>query len=176
MAEEVVEEGTEKKSSKLMIIIIAVVVLLAGGGGAYYFMFMGDETATEEASEETDEAEEDNDDEDEAENADTDLIYFDMQKPFIVNFPKSSGIRLLQVSVALSTEGEESVEVLKKHEPMIRNNFLMLISGQVPNDLKTVEGKEKLQELMLEEVGKIMKKMDGKNKVQDVFFTSFVMQ
>ncbi|BCG64676.1 MAG: flagellar FliL protein [Methyloprofundus sp.] len=173
MAEDAGADGEEKKSSKMMIIIIAVVVLLAGGGGAYYFMFMGDDTALEEGAEAEEEVVEEVEEE---EDLDTALTYFDMPKPFVVNFPKSSGIRLLQVSISLATEGEASVEVLKKHEPMIRNNLLMLISGQAPSELKTVAGKQKLQEQMLKEVGKIMKRMDGKNKVQDVFFTSFVMQ
>ncbi len=174
MAEAAVEEGTEKKSSKMMIIIIALVVLLAGGGGAYYFMFMGDEAVVEEGTEGAEEKEVEAEPEDE--NVDTALVYFEMDKPFVVNFPKSSGVSLLQISIALSVESVTAVELLKKHEPMIRNNFLMLISGQVPQGLKTVEGKEKLIELMHEEVDKVMKKMGSKNKVQDVFFTSFVMQ
>jgi len=168
-----VEEDTEKKSSKMMIIIIALVVLLAGGAGAYYFMFMGDETAVEEGAEEK---EVESEPEEEEADVDMALTYFEMDKPFVVNFPKSSGVRLLQISIALSVEGVTTVELLKKHEPMIRNNFLMLISGQAPQDLKTVEGKEKLIELMYEEIDKVMKKIGGKNKVQDVFFTSFVMQ
>jgi len=170
-----VEEGTEKKSSKMMIIIIALVVLLAGGGGAYYFMFMGEEAAVEEGAEGAEEKEAEPEEE-EVEDIDTALTYFEMDKPFVVNFPKSSGVRLLQVSVAVSAKGVTSVELLKKHEPMIRNNLLMLISGQAPQYLKTVEGKEKLIELMHEEVDKVMKKVGGKNKLQDVFFTSFVMQ
>jgi len=175
MAEAAVEEGTEKKSSKMMMIIIALVVLLAGGGGAYYFMFMGDEAAVEERAEGAEEKEAEPEEE-EAEGVDTDLTYFEMDKPFVVNFPKSSGVSLLQISIALSVESVTAVELLKKHEPMIRNNFLMLISGQDPQGLKTVEGKEQLIELMHEEVDKVMKKMGSKNKVQDVFFTSFVMQ
>lgn len=170
-----VEEGTEKKSSKMMIIIIALVVLVAAGGGAYYFMFMGEESTVEEG-EEAKEVEAEPEEEEEEEDADTELTYFEMDKPFVVNFPKSSGISLLQVSIALSVEGVTTAELLKKHEPMIRNNLLMLISGQVPQELKTVEGKEKLVELMHKEVDKVMKKIGGKNKVQDVFFTSFVMQ
>lgn len=170
-----VEEGTEKKSSKMMIIIIALVVLVAAGGGAYYFMFMGEESTVEEG-EEAKEVEAEPEEKEEEEDADTELTYFEMDKPFVVNFPKSSGISLLQVSIALSVEGVTTAELLKKHEPMIRNNLLMLISGQVPQELKTVEGKEKLVELMHKEVDKVMKKIGGKNKVQDVFFTSFVMQ
>ncbi len=168
-----VEEGTEKKSSKMMIIIIALVVLVAAGGGAYYFMFMGGESTVEEGEEAKEvEAEP----EEEEEDTDTELTYFEMDKPFVVNFPKSSGISLLQVSIALSVEGVTTAELLKKHEPMIRNNLLMLISGQVPQELKTVEGKEKFVELMHKEVDKVIKKIGGKNKVQDMFFTSFVMQ
>lgn len=171
------EVEAEKKSSKMMIIIIAVVILLAGGGGAYYFMFMADDSTLEEGAEDVvEEAQEKEPEEEALETGDNELAYFDMKDPFVVNFPKDSGAYLLQISVALLVHGEVSVEVLQKHEPMIRNNFLMLISGQVPTDLKTVEGKEKLQKLMLEEAGETMKKMDGKNKLQNVFFTSFVMQ
>lgn len=174
MAEITTEEGTQKKSSKTIIIIIALVVLLAGGGGAAYY-FMGDDTAVEEGVEGAEQKAVEPEEE-VVEGADTTLTYFEMDKPFVVNFPKSSGISLLQVSIAVSVEGVTSVELLKKHEPMIRNNFLMLISGQTPQDLKTVEGKEKLLQLMHEEVDKVMKKIGGKNKVQNVFFTSFVMQ
>jgi len=174
MAENQVEEGTEKKSSKMMIIIIAVVVLLAGGGGAYYFMFMGDDATIEEGGEET--KEEPVVEEEEPVDLDTEPTYFEMPKPFIVDFPKTTGVRLLQVSVAFLSKGADSAEVLRKNEPMIRNNLLMLIRGQEPRALKTTAGKEVLQAAILEEVGKIMKKMGGKNRMQAVFFTSFVMQ
>jgi len=174
MAENEVTEGVEKKSSKMMIIIIALVVLLAGGGGAYYFMFMGDDTTTEDGEEVA--KEETVVEEDEPVDLDTEPTYFTMPKPFIVDFPETTGIRLLQVSVAFLSKGANSAEVLRKNEPMIRNNLLMLIRGQDPSTLKTVAGKKVLQEAMLEEVGKIMEKMDGKNRMQAVFFTSFVMQ
>ncbi len=174
MAENKVEEDTEKKSSKMMVIIIALVVLLAGGGGAYYFMFMGDDATTEEGEEPA--KEEAVVEEEEPTELDTEPTYFAMPKPFIVDFPKTTGIRLLQVSVAFLSTGADSSEVLRKNEPMIRNNLLMLIRGQDPSALKTIAGKEALQEAMLEEVGHIMKKMGGKNRMQAVFFTSFVMQ
>jgi len=174
MAENEVAEGAEKKSSKMMIIIIAVVVLLAGGGGAYYFMFMGDDPTTEEGEEVA--KEEAVVAEDEPVDLDTEPTYFAISKPFIVDFPKTTGIQLLQVSVAFLSKGADSVDVLRKNEPMIRNNLLMLIRGQNPSELKKISGKEALQAAMLEEVGKIMEKMGGKNRMQAVFFTSFVMQ
>ena len=166
MAED--EEGTEKKSSKKMMIIVGLVVLLlAGAGGGYYFM-MGDETETDE--EQVEEVVEEEDD------TAVEEVYYDMSKPFIVNFPKGSEARLIQVSVSLLVKGEDTVEALKKHEPMIRNNLLMSISAKGAKNLKTKEGKEELRADMLKEIGNVMEKMTGKNKVKNLFFTAFVMQ
>ncbi len=166
MAED--EEGTEKKSSKKMMMIVGLVVLLlAGAGGGYYFM-MGDETETDE--EQVEEVVEEEDD------TAIEEVYYDMSKPFIVNFPKGSEARLIQVSVSLLVKGEDTVEALKKHEPMIRNNLLMSISAKGAKNLKTKEGKEDLRADMLKEIGDVMEKMTGKNKVKNLFFTAFVMQ
>jgi flagellar FliL protein len=74
-------------------------------------------------------------------------------------------------------KGEASVEILKKHMPMVRNNLLMAITSIGAEKAKTVEGKKELQALMLSEMGKVMEKMNNnKNPVKDVYFTDFVMQ
>jgi len=103
-------------------------------------------------------------------------VYYDLEKALIVNFPKGSGASLIQVSVSFLVKGSETIDALKKHEPMIRNNLLMAISGLGAENLKTQEGKEQLRATMLAEVGKVMEKMTGKNTVDNLFFTTFVMQ
>jgi len=169
------DEGNEKKSSKLMMIIIAVVLLLAGGGAGFYFM-TGDSAEIEgEAIEQIEDAVEEDEDEDEDEEV-SEEVYYDLGKPLIVNFPKGSEASLIQVSVSLLVKNEATVEALQKHEPMIRNNLLMAISDKGSANLMIREGKEALRAEMLKEIGDIMEKMTGKNKVIDVFFTSFVMQ
>jgi flagellar protein FliL len=165
MAENELDSGEEKKSSKKLIIIIAVVVLLMGGGGAGYF-FMAEEPENGE-TEEVEEV---------VEEADKELLYFEMKKPFIVDFPKGASARLVQISVAILVEGEETVAALTKHEPMIRNNLLMLINNQNPDELKESAGKDKLREEMIIEVGEVLEKMSGSNHVKEIFFTAFVMQ
>ncbi len=171
MAENESEEGEEKKSSKKLIIIIAIVLLLAGGGAGYYFMAGDTAPADGEDAEQIDE-----EDEEESEEGASTEVYFDMTKPLIVNFSKGTGARLIQVSVSLLVKGDEAVEALKKHEPMIRNNLLMTISAKGAGNLKTTEGKEALRAEMLKEVGKVLEKMLGKNELSNLFFTTFVMQ
>ncbi len=168
MAENELENGEAKKSSKKIIIIVAVVLLLAGGGAGYYFI-AGDQSPDEngEQIEEVEDVEE--------EGSDIEL-YYDLNKALVVNFPKGSGASLIQVSISLLVKGDETVEALKKHEPMIRNNLLMVISAKGANNLMKREGKEELRSDMLKEVGKVMEKMTGNNKVINIFFTTFVMQ
>ncbi|HHE65322.1 MAG TPA: flagellar basal body protein FliL [Bacteroidetes bacterium] len=168
MAENEMEDGEEKKSSKKIIIIAALVLLLAGGGAGYFFM-AGDPTAPEEGEQIEEVVEE----EEEGANEE---VYYELEKALIVNFPKGSGASLIQVSVSLLVKGQDTVEALKKHEPMIRNNLLMAISGQGAENLKTREGKEQLRTTMLDEITNVMEKMTGKNKVINLFFTTFVMQ
>lgn len=178
-------EGEVKKSSKKLIIIIVILVLLIGGGAGAYFFLMGDSGAeTEESTENSDKKEakeekaEDDSDDEEVDSAGVKLesLYYDMSKPLIVDFPRGSSIRLIQVSVSLMVKGQETIDALKKHDPMIRNNLLMLISSQSGEDLASREGKEKLKEAMKLEVGNVLKKMSGSNHLKEVFFTAFVMQ
>jgi flagellar FliL protein len=168
MVENEVGNGDEKKSSKKMIIIGLVILLLAGAGAGYYFFMGNSEELDSEVSEEVIEEED--------EEGASDDIYYDMKKSLIVNFPKDSGASLIQVSVSLLVKGEETIEALKKHEPMIRNNLLMAISAKGSKNLMTIEGKEALRDEMLKVVGEVMEKMTKKNKVTNIFFTSFVMQ
>ncbi|NOQ76844.1 MAG: flagellar basal body protein FliL [Methylococcaceae bacterium] len=170
MAENEQVEGEGKKSSKL-IIIIAVIVLLVGGGAGYYFMAGGDAEVDGEKTEVVEEAEEGEETE-----AANELLYYDLNQSLIVNFPRGSGASLIQVSISILVKGTETLDAIKKHEPMIRNNLLMAISAQGAANLKTREGKEALRETMMDEVEKVMDRMTKKSKVEDLFFTAFVMQ
>ncbi len=104
-------------------------------------------------------------------------LYYSMSKALVVDLPKGSSMRLLQVSVSLSIIGsDEDLSKLKKHEPMLRNYFLMVIRNQEPEKLRSSAGKEALQVALLEEANKMLEKVSVKTKIENVFFTSFVMQ
>jgi flagellar protein FliL len=183
MAEHKKESGEEKKSSKkLIIIIIAVVVLLAGGGAGYYYFFMrGHDAAEGEGDKKTDhkaknkEKHEDKSDSEEG-HAKAEKLYYDLGKPLVVDFSKSGPVRFVSISLSLLVEGEETVNALKKNDPMIRNNLLMLINAQGVESLKTREGKDKLRAAILTEVTGVLEKMEAKGRIKEIFFTSFVMQ
>lgn len=168
-------KAAEKKSSKKLIVIIAIVILLLGGGAGAYFFFVHkpavseqtDKTSHSEPAEEEKTAEEDPT---QAEQ------YYELSDPLLVNFPPGASAKIIKVSVTVLVKGEANAAVLKKHEPMIRNNLLMAISSLGADKVKTLEGKQELQATMLTEIGKVMELMTKKNPVKAVYFTEFVTQ
>lgn len=174
MAESKPVEGGKKSTKKVILIVVFILLLLAGGGAAYYFLIFkpaesGQETGIKpEAKQE--EAKDTKVEQPEQEQ------YYALDAPLIVNFPPGSSARIIKVAVTVLVKDEPSVEVLKKHEPMIRNNLLMAISSVGADSVKTLEGKQALRALMLSEIGKVMEKMAGKNTAIDLYFTEFVMQ
>jgi flagellar FliL protein len=166
MAELEQESGSIKKSpKKLIIIIVAAIILLAAGGGATFFLMKEDSSNGKGEHADKDEAA-----------VHAEKLYFDMSKPIVVDFPKGAAIQHGRITVSMLVEGAETIEVLKKNEPMMRNNLLMLIGAQDPASLNTREGKELLGKAMLDDVTAVLVKMAGKGKVNEIFFTSFVMQ
>ncbi|MGZ5054565.1 MAG: flagellar basal body-associated FliL family protein [Methylobacter sp.] len=165
MAELEQESGDAKKSpKKLIIMIVAALILVAAGGGVTFFL-MKEDSSKDKKAEHVDEA-----------TGHAEKLYFDMSKPIVVDFPKGAAVQHGRITVSMLVEGAETIAVLKKNEPMIRNNLLMLIGAQDPASLNTREGKELLGKAMLDDVTAVLVKMAGKGKVNEIFFTSFVMQ
>jgi flagellar FliL protein len=163
----------EKKSSKKMIIIISIIVLLLGAAAGGYFFFMNRPADAEQNAEDQ---KRDKEEATKAEEVVEPEVYYDLIDPLMVNFPPESSAKIIKISVSVLVKSESDVEALKKHEPMIRNNLLMLISSVGADKARTIEGKKELQAKMLNEIGNVMEKMTKKNPVKDVFFTEFVMQ
>ena len=103
-------------------------------------------------------------------------IYLDFDQPFIVNFVDEGQLRYLQVSVSVMTMDPKVVDAVKRHTPLIRNNLVMLFSGQTRDTIISREGKEKIRKEAELEVQKIMKEKTGRTGIKSLYFTSFVMQ
>lgn len=104
------------------------------------------------------------------------MFYYDVAKPLIVDFRGGSSMNLVQIALTMVTGDQETVDVLKKNEPMIRNNLLLIISKHSPEQLNSIEGKEALRTEMAEEVAAILEKLEAHGEVEEVLFTSFIMQ
>jgi flagellar FliL protein len=162
------ESGSKKGGSKKTLIMAVVGLLAIGGGGAYFFMGSGDNNATVADGEELEEEAE--------EEAKSTPYYFSLDPAFVVNFVGKGQARFLQVNIDGITRDSLLKEDITTHLPHIRNNILMLLSNKTYDELMTGEGKEKLRKDVLKEVNNILSDETGNEGIEDIFFTSFVMQ
>ncbi len=159
------EDGEAKPSKKPLIILILSVIgsLAVGAGGTFfamqhYYANIPTPVCEEPAP------------------PPVTTIYFEITKPLVVNFPQNASIRLVKISLSLSADHPEVIAVLKKNEPMLMNNLLMLISTQNTDALKTHEGKVSLRNAIFDDVTAMLEKMSPGSEIKEVFFTSFIMQ
>lgn len=103
-------------------------------------------------------------------------IYYALPPAFVVNFSVAGRQRFLQTDVSLLIRDADVSAALDLHQPAIRNSLVMLFSAQNFDTLQTIEGKEALREQALANVQAVLQKEIGKAGVEQVLFTSFVMQ
>ncbi|MCP3869928.1 MAG: flagellar biosynthesis protein FliL [Gammaproteobacteria bacterium] len=162
------DRGEEKQGSKkkLFIILGLGILLLGGGGGAAWFFLMGDSSSEPSVAAESKEVIQPG----------APAIYHSLRPEFIVNLPPGGKFNMLQVGIELMTRSTTLVDFLKHNDPMIRNQVITLFGSQDGNLLRERQGKEALQAAMLELLNEIISSQGGAGEIEDVYFTSFVMQ
>ena len=158
---EVAEElEAAKPRSRRWVLLIVIVLLLggAGGGGAWYFGLFGGAPAEQTAE------------------VHEDPLYYTLADNLVVNFRNPGGARYLQVGIDLMTHDPDALPALKTNAPVLRNNLILLLSDQSESDLATREGKEAIRDKALAEVRTAMQKLYGAPAVEELYFTTFVMQ
>lgn len=152
------------KGPGLVVIILAALVAAGAAGAGVYFM-----TAQKDSAESEEHADEPA--------AKLPAVYVRLDPPFVSNFEARGAMRFLQVSVEVMTRDALAADLIKQHDPMIRNDLLMLFGSQTYETISTTEGKEKLRNDALEAVRKVIVNEGGDGaKVEQLYFTSFVMQ
>ena len=154
------------KKGKLGLILTIVAVLVLGGGGAAYFLLTGQKDPKAVAAAKAKEAAQK-----------SPALYVALDPPFVVNFEAEQLVRFLQVTVQVMSRDPATVELIKTNDPVVRNDLLLLLGNQNYATISSREGKEKLRLLALDAVRKVVTSAGGKaDKVEAIYFTSFVMQ
>lgn len=174
------KEPAKKPKGKLLMIIVIVlsIVLVIGGSVAATLYFAGvfpgaDESAAEESSAKSDKGKS-KDKKEKGEKKPP--IYMTFEAPFVVNFIDKNQIRYLQINVEVMARDQAVIDGIVAHMPKIKNNLLIIFSDLDFDMITSVAGKQKLRDLALEEIRRILKEETGSNEVEALYFTGFVMQ
>lgn len=102
--------------------------------------------------------------------------YLPLDPPLVISFQDRDQIRFLQVTVELMAREDKAIAAVQAHAPVIRNNLLMLMGAPTLAELVSRDGKEQLRQSALAEVQQILVAQTGSPGVEDLYFTTFVVQ
>lgn len=154
------------KKGKLKIIIVAVVALLLAvglsAGATWFFMHRAASTPEPAVAEAT--------------SGKKEAIFEALTPPFVVNFNQNGRQRYMQVSITMLARDNADLTALKVHMPVIRNNLVMLFSGQPFDTLASPIGMEMLRQKATASIQEVAQKELGKPVIEQLLFTNFVLQ
>jgi len=154
--EKTADESPPKKSKKKLFIVLGLVVLLAGGGAGAWFMMKGGaggETADAPPSKPP--------------------VYMPLET-FTVNL--DGGEHYLQTDITLQVSDAAQADAIKLHMPRVRSRLLALLSSKNAEALATTEDKKNLATEIKAQVTQPFYAKGKPQQVEDVLFTSFVIQ
>jgi flagellar FliL protein len=168
--------GSKSKKMLFVSIIVVVLALFGIGGGVYAFMSNKSDDTAQTADPKAKDKSKQQAAKKEVKPKDP-AIYSAFDPPFVVNFEDKGVVRFLQVTVQVMTRDPKTAEMFKQHDPVIRNDLLLMLGNQTFETLSSLDGKEKLREQARGAVANIIKNEGGDPKtVEQLYFTSFVMQ
>jgi flagellar FliL protein len=103
-------------------------------------------------------------------------LYTALDPPFVVSFDEEGGARYLQLTLQAMARDEKTIEAVKQHSPAIRNSVLFMLSGYELDVLGTQAGKEQLRKDLLGAANEILAKNGAKQPIEELYFTSIVIQ
>ena len=192
MADEEIEVEGKKKSPLIKIIVIALVVLLLLVGTAVGTMFVTgffdkkDTLAAEQAMKAMEEGAADP----KAGASDTtpqkkakespelerfEKSYMELEKPLVSNLTGTR--KVIQLNAAIMTHYDERVfKNAKKHEFALRSVALDVMRQTTEADMAKPEFRKELAAKIREEMNALLQKYEDFGGIEEVFFTSFVVQ
>ncbi len=192
MADEEIEVEGKKKSPLIKIIVIVLVVLLLLIGTAVGTMFVTgffdkkDTQAAEQALKNMEQTASDP----KAAASDTtpqkvakespelqrfENSYMELEKPLVSNLTNTR--KVIQLNLAIMTHYDERVfKNAKKHEFALRSVALDVMRQMTEADLAKPEFRKELAAKIREEMNGVLQKYEDFGGIEEVYFTSFVVQ
>lgn len=109
--------------------------------------------------------------------AGTDMPQFYQVRPSIViTLPSSGRTRYVSLDIDLMTHSKASLKKIEAYAPLIKNNLIDLLSKQSFDEMISEEGKKNIRKQALTLLQTLMTEQAGDPTIEQVLFTSFIVQ
>ena len=159
-----VKDPAAKGKLKLILLLVLALLLAVGlsVGATWFIMHKTESAPAPEAA---------------ATNAKAPAIYVPLAPAFVVNFNQNGRQRYMQLSITMQGRSQADLDALTVHMPVIRNNLVMMFSGQGFDTLAASSvGQEMLRQKATAVVQEVAQKEVGRPVVDQLPFTNFVLQ
>lgn len=148
-------------------LLIVLLLVAAGIGATLFILDSSPEDAQAESAEEKTGT---------ATTQSSAAIYYPLTPEFVTNFSVRGRQRFVKMDMTLMLRDGQVLPAVELHMPALRNAIVMLMRGQVYDELQTPEGKELLRQHILMAIQEVLQTEIGLPGVEQVLFTNFVMQ
>lgn len=104
------------------------------------------------------------------------VSYITLTPPLVGNYQSTGRLRLYKADISLRVNSEVAKTRVEYHEPLIRNQLVMLFAQQTEESLGRPAGKEQLRQEALLQVQQVLNAEDPSAKVDDLLFNNLVIQ
>ena len=110
--------------------------------------------------------------------AEDELMYVDVYPPIVVNYKKTKGSRLgyLHIGITFSVKGQDAVDDLEWHMPMIRDALIELTTSRTEENIKSLQERETIRSEMLTALNAMFKEELDEELILEVLFTKYMWQ
>ena len=103
-------------------------------------------------------------------------VYHTLVPALVGNYGPGPKLKFYKADVALRVSGSEAEAKVEHHEPLIRNQLVMLFSQQLEGDITSADAKEKLRQEALKQVQQVLTEEEGEPLVEDLLFNNLILQ
>lgn len=103
--------------------------------------------------------------------------YVSLGDPMVLNLSTNSRkLTFLQIKADVLVKDDNAKEVVESHIPAIRHQLIVLLSEQSAAAMKTPVKREEIRQQATNEIRGMLNEMANNNDVEEVLFSSFLVQ
>ena len=103
-------------------------------------------------------------------------IYINLFPALVGNFGTGPKLKFFKADISLRVASVEAEAAVKHHDPLIRNQLVMLFSEQTEASMAAADSKELLRQQALKQVQDVLTAEEGKPLVEDLLFNNLIIQ
>lgn len=102
--------------------------------------------------------------------------FYQVRPSIVITLPSSGRTRYVSLDIDLMTHSKTSLKKIEAYAPLIKNNLIDLLSKQSFEEIITEEGKKNIRKQALTLLQALMTEQAGDPTIEQVLFTSFIVQ